>query len=369
MMETEISSIAQNLAAASLFCITALYYTDHYKRHMGLNADSSSSPPPPPPHITVQKKRREVCTRCHRPKPRACICHALPDEPLVLKDTAVVILQHPHEFKHKNNRSVPLLDLCFSPSNDNKKNDNNLHPSPLYLCVGRRLGDQIPLVIQELLQPPNLPILIFPEIKDGEQQPTNTGDSTEGTNSQQGQQVHSLEEIIPKILEWRQTQQQREEHTSTDGPLSLDDSSQMRPKVVLLVLDATWKFAKEMHRKNQGYYPPHVPRYPPHTLRMALQPSDLPDQFQPSRFAMRTTPRPEGDTVTTSAWMCTAECVSWILSQIEQPSQPENSIYETVIRAIDAAVETHNSFIQENKKNPRDRKKNNDSDKNQASKN
>ncbi len=260
---------------------------------------------PSQPLLSAKAMKRELCIRCQRPKPRTCICHSLPDQPLELQDTNIVVLQHPHEFKHKNNRSVPLLDLCVSTSS-------------LHLCVGRRLGDQIPPEIRELLQPPNLPILIFPKIKEEE-------------TAKETPPVHSLFEIRQKIYEWRQLQV----HST---------SALIRPKVVLLVLDATWKFAKEMHRSNREQN-----LYPTQMLRMALQGAkDLPNNFLPRRFEIRTTPSSEDDS--SAAWMCTAECVGWISAQLEQDSQPHNQIYETILRVIDAVVEQHNLFAVNNKR-------------------
>ena len=246
-----------------------------------------------------RKQERELCSRCHRVTPQSCLCSALPAAKLPsLSHTIVVILQHPHEFQHKTNRSVPLLDLCL----------------PLELCVGRRLGDQIPDKVQAWLRPPHLPILIFPRL------PEERNDVSK--------KVFNLSEIQDKISEWRQkgrTLTEKEATTTADTP-----------KVVLLVLDATWKYAKEMHRANGINYPSHM-------LRMSLDgEADLPSDFQPRRFELRTTPQ----THESSGWMSTAECVSWIVSKLENQA----SIYEATIQVLDAAVLQHRSFIAENMK-------------------
>jgi hypothetical protein len=96
-----------------------------------------------------KSKHRLSCTRCYRPTPRACICEALPGELITLEETEIVILQHPHELRQKN-RSVPIFELCLE--------NNNLH-----LCIGRRLGNETDPNILNLLQPPNIPILLYPE--------------------------------------------------------------------------------------------------------------------------------------------------------------------------------------------------------------
>ena len=247
---------------------------------------------------TEERKQRELCSRCRRVTPRSCLCQALPAERPILSLTKVVVLQHPHEFQHKTNRSVPLLDLCL----------------PLELCVGRRLGDQIPETIQAWLRPPHLPILIFPKLP-------------EERDDLLSKKVLNLSEIQNKISEWQQ-----KGHTLTKESTSLGT-----PKVVLLVLDATWKYAKEMHRANAIHYPSHM-------LRMSLDgEDDLPRDFQPRRFELRTTPQRDESS---SGWMSTAECVSWIVSKLE--NQP--AIYHATIQVLDAAVLQHRSFIAENKK-------------------
>ena len=58
---------------------------------------------------TVQVAR-DVCPRCSRPKP-ACICSALPPEPLETA-TRVLVLQHPAEAKRAI-ASVPLIPMCM----------------------------------------------------------------------------------------------------------------------------------------------------------------------------------------------------------------------------------------------------------------
>lgn len=53
---------------------------------------------------------RDVCPRCSRPTP-ACICSALPAEPLETA-TRVLVLQHPAEAKRQI-ASVPLISMCM----------------------------------------------------------------------------------------------------------------------------------------------------------------------------------------------------------------------------------------------------------------
>lgn len=53
--------------------------------------------------------RREHCARCSRP-PLVCYCASLPLAPLRTKRTQVLVLQHPHEKRHRQAiSSVPVL--------------------------------------------------------------------------------------------------------------------------------------------------------------------------------------------------------------------------------------------------------------------
>ncbi|KAG1703517.1 hypothetical protein DVH05_007464 [Phytophthora capsici] len=57
----------------------------------------------------VEEARRNVCSKCKRP-PRVCYCVSLPDEPLAAEYTHVLVLQHEHEKKRRAAiSSVPVL--------------------------------------------------------------------------------------------------------------------------------------------------------------------------------------------------------------------------------------------------------------------
>jgi DTW domain-containing protein YfiP len=246
-----------------------------------------------------RKQKRQICDRCQRPRPRACICEALPDAMVALEETELVILQHPHELKHKN-RSVPILQLC-------------LDPSKVHLCVGRRLGDQIDPKIMELLQPPNLPILVYP-------------------SEEENDTTLSLAEAKKEIVQKKEQMQGQE----PGG------------KVVVLVLDATWKYAREMHRANQQHQ-----QYPSHVMRVSLTPKDVPDSFQPKRFDIRTTP----ETTDNQAWMSTAECIAFVLSALE--FKPD--LYSTIMKPLDHMVQKWNDCLslpnQRERERPRKKQK------------
>jgi len=233
------------------------------------------------------KARRQICLRCHRPTPRVCICEGLPREPIKLKNTRIIVLQHPHEVKMKN-RSVPILELC-------------LHPESMFLCTGRRLGgEQLSSSILALLQPPNLPILLFPEEKNDE-----TGVLS----------VTEAKRVIPEKL--------------PDGG-----------RIVLLVLDATWKFAREMHRANiQNKL------YPSNLLRVSLQSQDFPNSWTGGRFDIRTTPSHTTDCSSSSnSFMSTAECIAWAVSELGGETNP-SEVVSTLMKPLDLMVQKWKSFV------------------------
>ena len=286
-------------------------------------ADSKAAAPTHCKTHQEEKKKREICRRCSRPKPRACICESLPASQIPLHKTSVVVLQHPLELKHKNNRSIPILELC-------------LQPDHIHLCVGRRLGDQIDPNIMNLLQPPNIPLLLYP--------------ADQGKKSTRGQtKVCSLMKAMEHVRE----QQQKKGETPSGG----DSKEHEAGRIVLLALDATWNYAREMNQANMQ-----TGQYPPQLIQVSLEEQDFPNSFQPRRFdTVRTVPnsdkknknknpktvnREDRNTeAATKAWMCTAECIAYALSRIE--GNPD--IYDTVIKPIDIMVAKWNSFVQQPK--------------------
>jgi DTW domain-containing protein YfiP len=263
-----------------------------------------------------KKNKRVICERCHRPAPRACICESLPDAPIRLENTSVVVLQHPLELKHKN-RSIPILELCLASEH-------------LHLCVGRRLGDRIDPKVMALLQPPNIPILLYPN--DDPKTTTQTS-----TNKEIEQKVVSLTQAIKQIQQRSCTG--AETHLHQEEPQRHDAkpaSASSYGRIVFLLLDATWKYAREMNQANLQH-----DQYPPNLMRVSLEPGDLPEGFTPRRFDIRTTPQDKDDGVSTETWMCTAECIARVLSRTED--NPE--IYETITKPLDTMVRKWNAFV------------------------
>ena len=214
----------------------------------------------------TKTSKRPLCTRCQRPTPGACICAALPAEPIELSKSRILVLQHPHETKRKN-RSVPLLQLALSKDS-------------MDVAVGRRLGDQ--LSFQSIIQDESQPLLLlYP-----------------------GPDAIPLEEAMELLK-----------------PLPGD-------KLNILVLDGTWKYAKEMDRASS---------YPDRIQRIQLKPSSFAN-FRPGRFDIRTPPTPDH--------LSTAECIAWVVSRIEE----DPALYERLLEPLDYMVAKWKSY--DKKKRP-----------------
>jgi DTW domain-containing protein YfiP len=305
------------------------------------------------------QRSRPVCRRCHRPTPQACICEALPAQRIHLYTTEVVILQHPLEIKqHKAtaNRSVPLLELCLATKS-------------LHLCVGRRLGNDMEQnILHKLHDSVNFkPVLVFPKL------------NTDVLSNSKTKKIFSLTELISRLKQEKELELKSMNasatsiadfeiprsstlQTTSTGPKAPTTISIPQKKILLLILDATWKYAREMHMANQKYH-----QYPSHMLQVALEKEDL--QFnqqdscgshvhppqQPRRFEIRGKVSNAGgkkaahqeDTQTT--WMCTAECVSLIVSRLEEelgviPNSAQQ-LHETLMKPLDVMVAKWRAFV------------------------
>ncbi|XP_020212582.1 DTW domain-containing protein 2 isoform X2 [Cajanus cajan] len=78
---------------------------------MEREAEAEEDTPSPAPETEEEEEapspqRRSICSKCHRPT-RVCLCHVLPLDPIPTT-TRVLILQHPHEARHKLS-TTPLL--------------------------------------------------------------------------------------------------------------------------------------------------------------------------------------------------------------------------------------------------------------------
>jgi DTW domain-containing protein YfiP len=97
-------------------------------------------------------------------------------------------------------------------------------------------------------------------------------------------------------------------------------------KITVVFLDATWKYAREMHMANQS-----TGQYPSHMICVALNADDW--EFQ-NRFDIRTPPSPNH--------LSTAECIAWVISVIEE----DPLLYDTLMRPLDLMVEKWHSYNQ-----------------------
>jgi DTW domain len=232
-----------------------------------------------------KRQRRAVCPECLRPTPSACICSALPATRLQLRSVHCVVLQHPHEAALKN-ASLPLVQLC-------------VHPDNLTVLIGRRL----PTI-------PNSTSLEESATSPPIQGASNTDTSASSTARrpeigwiQDGDRDVWLLFTSPTAISLRRALQQRQHPTK---------------KIVLLVLDGTWKvcaracallcvplvknwfmkivphtlviftvamdgckqFAREMDRANVQH-----DCYPRHLVRVQFEPDDLASCWQPDTTA------------------------------------------------------------------------------------
>jgi len=250
---------------------------------------------------TEKKKKRPVCSRCHRPAERACICKALPDSPIVLEKCELVVLQHPHESRRKN-RSLPLVELCVEH---------------LHTAVARRFGDQIDSHIMELLQDENRNVMLVYPSKDAVS-------LTEGLQ-QIRERKSSMEDKSKRKLK---DEGDPDRIINVGSPPNHDTCSM----ITVVLLDGTWKYAREMHKTNVA-----TNQYPNHLIQVALTPKDFEifansSNFKPARFDIRTPPSPDH--------LSTAECIAWIVSTIEGNA----SHYDTIMKPLDLMVEQWHSF-------------------------
>ena len=222
------------------------------------------------------------------------------------------------------------VGVCKRDGNDNDTDcqncDNIVNDSNS--VTGRRLGDQTNADIMDLLQDPDQDVLLFYPSE-------NALSLMDGLKK-----IHRRRFPSPKSV-------------TNQGKSSDDDTKDPhRNIVILLFLDATWKYAQEMDKActENGVYPPHM-------IRVRLTPStdfsairDRNDGrndgtlFQPRRFDIRAPPTPDH--------LCTAECIAWVLSIIERDMQ----IYHTLMKPLDLMVQKWRSFAQGKGDGNRDRR-------------
>jgi hypothetical protein len=249
-----------------------------------------------------------------------------------------------------------------------------------------------------------IPVLVFPSLHtNADDDKATKGTPQSGTNDQPTPRRYREDEstvlsLAGLMKRWKS------ETTETNAADDQDPTAQSstnkqshkgKKKILLLVLDATWKHAREMHlanlRENQ---------YPPHMLRLALEPDDFGGGFVSGRFRLRGKASTTGYNQSNSRrakkrkanqgmtetgtendfppidemWMSTAECIAWILSNLEGSSdgstntsnESSPSLYEILMKPLDAMVAKWNSYRMNSSGNNKEMKKKKNKDENAA---
>ena len=209
--------------------------------------------------------------------------------------------------------------------------------------VHRRLGDEVDPTIMNIINDPNRDVIVlFP--------------SDDAVTLEEG-----MKEIERRRIERGKKAEQGNECTSTGNSDECNADEKIQQKIVVMFLDATWKYALEMEKANTKgkYWPKNIIRVklsPPKTQGQGIDggkdgdqedadrsisksgpgdrtvSSDFPIDFKPERFNIRTPP--------SSGHLSTAECLAWVCAKIED----DPSIYEILMRPLDFMVEKWKSF-------------------------
>lgn len=235
----------------------------------------------------------------------------------------------------KKARTSPPKEKLMSSSKDadNEQTGDGANDFHLRTIVHRRLGNEVDPTIMAIINDPNRDILVlFPS-----------------------DDAMTLEEGMTEIERRRVERGEKAEQLNACN----DDTDQKaQQKLVVIFLDATWKYAQEMERANtNGEF------WPKDIIRVKLSPpsqeeevkkdgerggekgnaisksghddttsANFPIDFKPQRFNIRTPP--------SSGHLSTAECLAWVCAAIEN----EPSIYEILMRPLDFMVEKWKSF-------------------------
>jgi len=247
---------------------------------------------------------------------------------------------------------MPLINLCVDGAADDeealswgrkaaKKKARTVPPEkPLFsgaaddfhirTIVHRRLGDEVDPGIMAIINDPHRDILVlFPS-----------------------DDAVSLDEGMKEIERRRKERGEKAEQVNANAGTNDGVDENKQEKIVVMFLDATWKYAQEMERANTkgNWWPKNIIRVklsPPSQSEKAEEgeegvapntdsgdttATNVPIDFKPQRFNIRTPP--------SSGHLSTAECLAWVCAAIED----DPLIYETLMRPIDFMVEKWKSF-------------------------
>jgi DTW domain-containing protein YfiP len=304
--------------------------------------------------ITNQVKKRAVCATCHRPKASTCICSALPKEKIQLHYTYCVILQHPNEAKQHQNRTLPFIEHCIDEEH--------------YLKI---IGRRLPSLTKDSVIVP-IPLCsahndVISNNNNTEITDTATTNSISDDNDEiRSQYVLRMNGILdqngnfitaqsPTTI-WLLSPNDTTAISLTEALYEWEEQKRATlnytnyPKIIVFVIDATWKYAKEMDRSNVQHdcYPSSIMQ------RIQLTPSDFDhpifaqqQQQQQQhgnftsndtavalhRFSIRTPPK--SDAKSNMIYLSTAECLAYVLARIER----NDSIYYTIMKPLDLMVQ------------------------------
>lgn len=155
-----------------------------------------------------KQRRREKCRGgCERPA-SVCLCNVLPSEALQTS-THIIILQHPHEVRHKLS-TVPLLQKCLRNSQVIVGRRLHIGSSPMLDAISSQSGAENSKCWQVLL--------LFP-----------------------GEEAMDLETWISD----------RAQSGMPDHPQNENENGGIL--VLLIVIDGTWQHAKEMVKASMAF--------------------------------------------------------------------------------------------------------------------
>jgi DTW domain-containing protein YfiP len=313
-----------------------------------LSCSDSAGNPPDVDSMTLMNRRRKrpICAVCDRPKDSACICAALPSQKIQLDSAYCIILQHPNEAKQHQNRSLPFIENCID--------------SKHYLkIVGRRFPSLLGESITVLTKPTSQ--IALNSKKSCDNVNPSFCSSIHGPNDKNRscyvQQMSSMlveGSVQPKDIPtvWLLSPNDKTAISLTEALKQWEKQKQhfsndtIYPKIVVLVMDATWKYAKEMDRANilNGSYPTSFMQ------RIQLTPSDFDHPLFTTdrklcnaaddtstassfhRFSIRTPPKSSSND--DMVYLSTAECIAYVLARIEL----QDEIYSTIMKPLDLMV-------------------------------